>query len=162
MPPIAGAGSHRVDEAIPEFEKALQLSPGLVDARYYLGESLLVKGWGSEALAQWRQALRQAPDNIQVLNGTAWVLATSTDAGLRSGTEAVSLAEHPAQLRARKDPAILATLAAAYAETGRFDQAIELEQLAADLDAQQGHASHAATLRARLESLRSKSPIRQP
>jgi cytochrome c-type biogenesis protein CcmH/NrfG len=149
-----------MDEAIGEFERAVQLSPGLVEARYNLGESLMATGHGSEALAQWRQAIRQDPDNVQVLNETAWVMATSADALLRSGTEAVTLAEHAAQLSAGKDPAILATLAAAYAETGRFDQAIEAEQHAADLAAQKGHASQAATLRARLVSLRAKSPIR--
>ena len=158
---FALAGVHRVDEAIAEFERALQLSPGLVEARYNLGESLMVKGRGSEALDQWRQALRQDPDNVQVLNETAWVLATSADGTLRSGTEAVTLAEHAAQLTDRKDPAILSTLAAAYAETGRFDQAIELEQRATDLASQQGHASLAAALRGRQASLRAKSPIRQ-
>jgi len=150
-----------MDEAIAEFEKAVQLSPGLVEARYNLGESLMANGRGSQALAQWRQALRLDPDNVPVLNETAWVMATSADASLRSGAEAVALAGHAAQLTASKDPAVLATLAAAYAETGRFDQAIEVEQRAADLAAQQGHASQAATLRARLASLRAELPIRQ-
>jgi tetratricopeptide (TPR) repeat protein len=155
------AGLHRLDEAIGEFEKALQLSPGLVYARYNLGESLMSKGRGSEALAQWRQALRQDPDNVQVLNEVAWVLATSGDPALRNGAEAVTLAERAAQLTARKDPAVLATLAAAYAEAGNFEKAIELEQLATDLAIQQGHSSLAGRLRGFLASLQKKTPIRQ-
>ena len=156
------ANVDRVDEAIPHFEKALEISPGLVEARYYLGAALMTKGQGAKALAQWRQALRKEPDNLQVLNDTAWVLATSSDAALRNGAEAATLAAHAVQLTSGNEPAILATLAAAYAETGRFDKAVELEQRATDLATQQGNASLAATLRARLAPLRAKTPIRQP
>ena len=156
------ANLNRVDEAIPQFEQALALSPGLMEAHYELGAALLTKGQGAKALAQWRLALRKDPDNLQVLNDTAWVLATSTDAALRNGTEAVTLAARAVQLTSGGDAAILATLAAAYAETGRFDQAVELEQRAADLATRQGNASMAAALRARLVPLRAKAPIRQP
>jgi hypothetical protein len=90
------------------------------------------------------------------------VLATSSDAALRNGAEAATLAAHAVQLTSGNEPAILATLAAAYAETGRFDKAVELEQRATDLATQQGNASLAATLRARLAPLRAKTPIRQP
>jgi hypothetical protein len=57
---------------------------------------------------------------------------------------------------------MLATVAAAYAETGRFDKAVELEKRATDLATQQGNASLAATLRTRLTQLEAKAPIRQP
>jgi hypothetical protein len=89
---------NRVDAAISQFEQALAISPGLVEARYYLGAALMTKGQGAKALAQWRQALRKEPDNLQVLNDTAWVLATSTDGTLRNGTEAVTLAAHAVHL----------------------------------------------------------------
>jgi len=155
------AGLHRADEAIGEFERALQLSPGLVYARYNLGESLMAKGRGSEALAQWRQALRQDPENVQVLNEVAWVLATSGEAALRNGAEAVELGEHAARLTSRKDPAVLATLAAAYAEADNFERAVEVEKAAIELAMQQGHASLAVRLRGFLKSLEAKLPIRQ-
>lgn len=57
---------------------------------------------------------------------------------------------------------MLATLAAAYAEAGRFDRAVELENRAIDLAAREGNAPLAATLRARLTQLQAKMPIRQP
>jgi tetratricopeptide (TPR) repeat protein len=157
---VALANRNRVAEAIPHLERALQISPGLVEARYYLGAALMKNGQKAQALAQWRQVLRQAPDNLRVLNDTAWVLATCADAALRNGTEAVTLAEHAVDLTSGRDPALLATLAAAYAEAGRFDRAVELEKRATDLATQQGNAPLAATLRTRLTQLQAKTPIR--
>jgi tetratricopeptide (TPR) repeat protein len=159
---LALARGNRMVEAIQQFERALELSPDLVDANYYLGVALITQGQGGDGLAHWRKALRKDPDNLQVLNDTAWVLSTSSDDKLRNGTEAVTLAEHAVQLTSGREPAVLATLAAAYAEAGRFDQAVETEQRATDLAAQQGDASMAVTLRARLEQLKAKTLIRQP
>src|ERR1019366_1741622 len=121
---------------------------------YYLGEALMINGQRAQALAHWRQALRQAPDNLPVLNDTAWALATCA--------EAVPLAEHAVALTSGREPALLATLAAAYAEAGRFDRAVEMEKRATDLATQQGNAPLAVALRTRLTQLQAKTPIRQP
>ena len=158
---IALAEKGQTAAAIPHFERALQLSPNLVEAHYYLGMALVMDGQKGEGLAHWRQALRREPDNVPVLNETAWVLATSTDAALRNGAEAVPLAEHAVQLTAGREPEILGTLAAAYAETGRFGKAIEVEQQATDLAGQQGNTRLAATLEGRLTLFQAKTPIRQ-
>jgi len=95
------------------------------------------------------------------LNDTAWVLATSRDDALRNGAAALPLAEHAVQLTSAGEPAILGTLAAVYAETGRFEKAIELEQRAAELASQQGNAALAQSLTARLALYQDKTPIRQ-
>jgi tetratricopeptide (TPR) repeat protein len=151
----------QIDEAIPQFEQALKISPNMVQAHSYLGMALVMKGEDAEGLAQWRQALKKDPDNIQVLNDAAWLLATSSDAALRNGNEATSLAEHAVELTSARKPALLGTLAAAYAEGGEFDKAIELEQRATDLAAQQGDARLAAALGSRTALFRAKTPIRQ-
>ncbi len=158
---LAIAEKGRTAEAIPHFQRALQMTPDLVDARYHLGMALVMTGQRAEGIAQWREALRKDPDNIPVLNETAWVLATSADSRLRSGSEAIPLAEHAVQLTSAREPAILGTLAAAYAEAGRFDKAVELEQRAADLANSQGKTRLAATLNERLTMFESKTPIRQ-
>ena len=159
---VALVNRNRAAEAIPHLERALAISPGLVAARDYLGTALMMIGQRAQALAQWRQALSQAPDNLRLLNETAWALATCADAAIRNGNEAVSLAGHAVALTSGRDAALLATLAAAYAEAGRFDRAVELEQRATDLATREGNASLAATLRARLTQLQAKTPIRQP
>jgi tetratricopeptide (TPR) repeat protein len=148
-------------EAIPHFERALQLEPNLVEAHYFLGMALVMKGQRADGLAHWRQALRKDPDNVQVLNETAWVLATTTDAALRNGAEAVALADRAAHLTQGREPMVLGTLAAAYAETGSYDRAIDLEQKAADLATRQGNAQLADTLNQRLALFEKKTPVRQ-
>jgi len=152
----------KLDEALPHLERAVRISPSLVEARYDLGAALMRKGQRAQALAQWRQALSQAPDNLRVLNAAAWALATCPDASLRNGAEAVTLAERAVKLTSGREPALLATLAAAYAEAGRFDKAVESEQRAADLATRDGNAPLAATLRTRLTQLQARTPIRQP
>jgi len=74
---------------------------------------------------------------------------------------ALLLAEHAVELTSQQEPAILGTLAAAYAETGRFDKAIELERRAADLAMQQGNARLSQSLNERLALFQNKMPIRQ-
>jgi tetratricopeptide (TPR) repeat protein len=158
---IALAKKGRLADAVPHFDRALELAPDSVDARYYLGKALVMTGHGEEGLAYWKQALSKDADNLQVLNDTAWVLATSSDAALRDGNAALPLAEHAVELTSQQEPAILGTLAAAYAETGRFDRAIELEHRAIELATQQGNARLAQSLNDRLVLFQSKTPIRQ-
>ncbi|HWE86090.1 MAG TPA: tetratricopeptide repeat protein [Terracidiphilus sp.] len=158
---LALAQSGHVPDAIPHFRRALALAPGLNEARYYLGEALVGSGQAQEGLAQWREGLRKEPDNLQLLNDTAWTLATARDASLRNGSEALTLSQHAVQLSGSRQPEFLATLAAAYAETGQFAQAVETEQHAADVAAQQGNTALAQVLTARLALLQGKTPIRQ-
>ena len=61
------------------------------------------------------------------------MLATSSDPLLRNGTEAVQLAEHANRVSGGKRPIILRILAAAYAEAGRFDDAMEVAEKALEL-----------------------------
>jgi tetratricopeptide (TPR) repeat protein len=158
---VALAEKGQIDDAIPHFERSLQLSPNNSDANYYLGMALAMKGRPAEGLAHWRAALKRDPDNLQALNDTAWLLATSSDPALRNGGEAVSLAGHAVRLTSENEPAVLGILAAAYAETGDFDKAIELEQRAAALANQQGNSRLAATLNNRLSLFQAKTPVRQ-
>jgi tetratricopeptide (TPR) repeat protein len=158
---IALAKRGQLADAVPHFERALALSPDAVDARYYLGKALVMSGRGTEGLAYWKQALRKDPDNLQVLNDFAWVLATSHDETLRNGNAALPLAEHAVELTSAREPAILGTLAAVYAETGSFEKAIELEQRATKLAMQQGNARLAQSLNERLALFQNKTPIRQ-
>jgi tetratricopeptide (TPR) repeat protein len=158
---IALAKSGRLPDAIPQFERAQALSPDAVDARYYLGKALVMSGRGAEGLAYWKQALSKDPDNLHVLNDFAWVLATSRDETLRDGNAALPLAEYAVELTSAREPAILGTLAAVYAEIGRFDKAIELEQQAVELAKQQGNSTLAQSLNERLALFQNKTPMRQ-
>jgi len=67
-------------------------------------------------------------DTLVTMNELAWTLATSDAATMRNGREAVKLAEEAVALNARKDPGLLDTLAAAYAETQQFEKACAVER----------------------------------
>lgn len=75
-------------------------------------------------IAGFREALRRDPDSTVALNNLAFLLATAPDAAQRNGAEAVSYAEKACAQTGHTNLATLATLAAAYAEAGRFDDAV--------------------------------------
>ena len=115
----------QIDEAIAHFQKALQLDPELVTAHDNLGVARSQREEMLKALAERRESLRSRPDDIALLNDTAWVLATNPNASIRNATEAVELAQRAVQLSDGREPAVLGTLAAAYAEAGRFPEAVQ-------------------------------------
>jgi tetratricopeptide (TPR) repeat protein len=81
-------------------------------------------------IALLREELSRNPDSAMALNNLAVLLATAPEAGLRNGAEAVQLAERACALTANRNPVLLTTLAAAYAEAGRFEEAIQTAQQA--------------------------------
>ena len=114
----------RFDQALPQLKRALELDPKSVETHATLGDALYREGNCTAALTEWREAIRLAPDYVPALRQAAWVLATSPDAAVRNGAEAVTLALRAMQVTAGKDAAVLNTLAAAYAEAGRFEAAV--------------------------------------
>ncbi len=115
----------RLDEAIAQFQKALEIKPGYVDARRNLEVALSNQKIFLTALAEQRKLLRSRPKDLTLLNDAAWLLATAPYASVRNGPEAVDLAQRAIKLSDGKNPVILDTLAAAYAEAGRFAEAVQ-------------------------------------
>lgn len=132
------------DQAAPAFRAALELQPGDADAEVGLGMIAQSSGFDSAAAADYRQAVAIDPDSLLALNNLAWLLATDPDPALRNGPEAVSLAEHACQLTHYQKPFLIGTLAAAYAEAGRFDDAVATAQKAHDLAQADGDKDIAA------------------
>jgi tetratricopeptide (TPR) repeat protein len=112
-----------VDEAIVHYQKALQIKPDYAKAHIDLGNALLKKGSVEKAITHYQKALQIKPENTEAQNNLAWVLATALQASLRNGRQAVELAQQANQLAGGENPIILRTLAAAYAEAGRFSDA---------------------------------------
>jgi cytochrome c-type biogenesis protein CcmH/NrfG len=87
--------------------------------------------------------LDRQPLSVEVLNNLAWILATSSDDSVRNGTDAVALAEKACQQTHHQDAMTVGTLAAAYAEAGRFAEAVATAQKAANLAAAAGNSQFA-------------------
>jgi tetratricopeptide (TPR) repeat protein len=77
-----------------------------------------------DGLQRLRDIAANAPDSPRMLDELAWLLATYPDSNSRDGIEAVRVAERACALTNRRVPALLATLAAAYAETGDFSRGV--------------------------------------
>ncbi len=111
-----------IDEAISHYSKALELMPEWTTAHYDLGITFMIAERIEDSVKHLKEALRQSPDWVQAMNSLAWILATHPLAEDRS--EAIGLAERAAELTNYKDASVLDTLAAAYAEAGRFREAV--------------------------------------
>jgi Flp pilus assembly protein TadD len=91
------------------------------------------------------------------LNNLAWIRATDRSAELRDGAQAVKLAERCCKLSNYKMNGTLDTLAAAYAEAGRFDDAIRWQTKAIEL----AGAADTSELKKQLESYQAGKPLRK-
>jgi tetratricopeptide (TPR) repeat protein len=150
-------------EAFAEFEEAVRINPAFAAAHHYLGDVLFMRmGRTAEALAHWRTALSLQADQPALLNQIARVLATSPDPEIRNGAEAVTLAERAVQLTSGQTPIFLDTLAAAYAEAGRFSDAGKTERRALEFAAQQNNAQITSAINARIALYEAGTPLREP
>ncbi len=116
------------------------------------GSRLERDGKIAEAIQCYRGVLRTTPDNPVALNNLAWLLATARQPELRNGEEAVRLAIQAVTLTDYREPHCMGTLAAAFARSGQFPEAVEATA-AADILAQMTDQSEAAAKDAKLLKL---------
>jgi tetratricopeptide (TPR) repeat protein len=120
---IAWQQKGNLDEAIACNRQVIKINPRSAGAYANLGLALFQKREIKEAMDCWQQALAINPGQIKVLQDLAWALATTPADSLRNGARAVALAEQADQMSGGGKPVVLRTLAAAYAEVGRFADA---------------------------------------
>jgi Flp pilus assembly protein TadD len=117
-------------------------------------------GQAKEAVIQYNKALEIDPNDTQALNNMAWILATWPDALTRDAARAVELAERADALTRGASPMISATLAAAYAEAGRFAEALTTGRRALQLATVEGNAPRADSIRTQIETYQSGAAFR--
>jgi len=149
----------RLDEAVGHLERAVEITQSSAD-HSNLGVALLQMGRVNEALAHYDKALQIDPNDIDAQNNMAWVLATWPEAEIRDGRKAVKLAESADSLTRSTDIRISVTLAASYAEAGRFADAVKTAQRALQLAIAQGNKARVNSIRAQIEFYQSGSLFR--
>jgi len=151
----------QIDEGIAHLERALALDPEYTTAHANLGEAYASKGDRVHAAHQFARAVEVSPDNPFLLNRLAWLLATSPEDEVRNGPKAVELAQHAVSLTSRLDLMSLETLSAAYAEAGRFEEAVSTGREALAVAERQGNGS-AAQLATRVLMFEARQTFREP
>jgi tetratricopeptide (TPR) repeat protein len=150
----------RVDEAIVYYRRAIELQPGLVQAYNDLGYAFVRKRMAAEAIAYYQKAIELQPQFISAQVNLAWLLATWPEPSVRDGGKAVALAEKASQLAKDKDPLILRTLAAAYAEAGRFPEAVATAKRALAAAVTQSNTALTNALQTEIGLYQTNSPCR--
>ena len=174
----------KLTEALSQFNEAIRLWPDLPTARFNLATTLMKLGRYEESAAAYQEILRRwpghadahnnlayvlvklgrreeaEPHRISALRLKAWALATQEDPKDRNGAEAVRLAERACEQTGYKEPLALDTLAAAFAESGRFDEALAMGARAVEAAKSAGNTGLVAEIGARMELYRSHRPYR--
>jgi Flp pilus assembly protein TadD len=150
----------KIDEAIVQFQRVLAIEPGNVKGHSHLANALARRGRFDEAVVHFQQALKIKPDDADVHRNLAWLRATCPQASLRSGAEALEHAQRANQLTGGRRPGVLHTLAAAYAEAGRFPEALVTVRKALELATQQDNRAVADASRTAIKLYQGGKPYR--
>jgi tetratricopeptide (TPR) repeat protein len=152
------ARQHDWTNALYDYSRAIHFIP--TNAMFY--NSAAYAHWHvnepAAALENFNHALRLKPDEPEYLNNLAWFLAVCPDAKYRDGLSAVGLADKACRLTDWRRRNCVDTLAAAYAETGDFTEAVKYEKQALRMDATTDNEDSEEQERLRLYE--SKQPFR--
>jgi tetratricopeptide (TPR) repeat protein len=149
-------------EAINEFSAAARVDATDAQPHFLMGRVFLQQGRDTEAVNQLQTALRLDPNNLEILIFTVSVLAADENPKVRNGAEAFMLAEKAVKLTGgQQEPALLDTLAMACAETGQFDQAVQIQQQAIKLSQAAGQKDDMTVMQQRLQLYQKRQPWRE-
>ena len=147
----------KADEALEHYLVVLRQRP---DATLHakIGELLASQGQTAPAIEHYREAVRLQPGLWPVLNNLAWILATDSSPANRDGLATVDLAQRALTATGQREAGIWVTLASAYAEAGRFADAVSAAETAARLAKQANQPALVVQSRQLLELFRQGKP----
>jgi Flp pilus assembly protein TadD len=151
----------QIPEGTSLLRTTCQLRPDNVWAHTALAEAYELQHQTSDAIAEYSVALQLQPDFPNALNNLAWLRATSPHDEFRDGAEAVRLAERACQLTHYQVPIFIGTLGAAYAEVGRFEEAVKTATQARDLARTTGQKDLVGNNEELIKLFTARQPYRQ-
>ncbi|MDL1964210.1 MAG: tetratricopeptide repeat protein, partial [Deltaproteobacteria bacterium] len=144
------AHQENIKGAFFHYYEALRINPDYDGAYFNLGKIYANQGKIGKAIINYKKAIRINPDMTQALYNLSWINATCENENFRNSIEAVGLAEKLCDLTSHSQPLALDALAAAYAEAGRFNEAVATAQEALKLVSDNGPKELAPNLKKRL------------
>ena len=147
--------AERPSKAIETASEVLELNEKAWEAYRWRGDAFLSQGKHKQAVQDYEAAQQINETDSGILNNLAWVLATSPDDEVRDGKRAVDVATKACEVTEYKQAHILSTLAAAFAEIGDFDKAVEWSTKAVEADPQEEQLAN------ELASYKQKKPWRE-
>ena len=147
--------------SIYHYNEALRINSDYAGAYYNLGKIFANQGKTENAILHFQKALQKDPDMTPALYNLSWIGATSEDDKFRNSIEAIKLAEKLCKLQNYSQPLSLDALAAAYAEAGRFKEAVLTAQKGLELALKMGPKELALGLENRLKLYHAGRPYRQ-
>ena len=153
-------GRKQYASAIALLEQVTRAQPTNALAHVDMASAWLRMGNHRNACTSYRLALSAYPKLPKALNNLAWILSTHGDASLRNGSEAIKLAQRLCAISQYKSPSALDTLAAAYAEAGQFELAVQTAGKAIALFPKNTQAAAAKEIALRLKLYKQNKPFR--
>lgn len=157
----------RPQPAAEQFRAILDRDPANPDARtamaeaqYQVGTQRISEGRVRDAIAAFREAMRLGPQ-WPPASALAWIYATSADPGIRNADEAIRLAQLACEETKYSNALLLDTLAAAYAEGGRFPEAISTGEKAFETARRAGNSGLCDEIGRRIDLYRNGQPYRE-
>ncbi len=118
----------RYPHAVRDFTEAIRLDTESSAAFANRGQLYSDLGYYARALHDFQRAVDADPQLGRAYQGAAWILATCPNEKFRDTDEAVAAASKAIEIDGDDDPRYLDTLAAAFANAGEFDMAVQAQQ----------------------------------
>jgi tetratricopeptide (TPR) repeat protein len=148
------------DAALKDFKEAIGVDPNDPATYLYRSHLYLVESEPESALQDLEEVMKRAPNFPGAANDYAWTLATNPKDAVRNGRKAVEYATKACHETDYKHAPTVDTLAAAYAESGEWDEAVKWQQEAVEL-AEKSHPDEVKGMRERLNLFKERKPYRE-